>query len=123
MKLGFRKRFLSLTPPKFSSFSAFFTPAARRVPAFWAEVEQHRKRPWRIVHALGMGMALRFLLRRPTLSAALDLASERVGARVREVLLTHPEAGFDVDKASDHAIAEACIRERERLAASRTSNG
>jgi len=92
----------------------FLTPEAQRAPAAWMEVEQHRKRPWRMVGALGLGTTLRFLLRRLTVDAVTDLASDRMGVRVRPVVLTQPEAGFDVDTAAQLKVAEAFLRQRER---------
>jgi molybdopterin-guanine dinucleotide biosynthesis protein A len=91
---------------------AFLTAAARRAAAAWTEVERHRKRPWRIVGALGVGVTLRFLLRRLSVDAVTDLASERIGARVRPIFLSHPEAGFDVDTTAQLAAAEAFLQAR-----------
>jgi molybdopterin-guanine dinucleotide biosynthesis protein A len=92
---------------------AFLTPAAERAPAAWMQVEQHRKQPWRMVGALGVGVTLRFLLRRLTVESVTDLASDRMGVHVRPVFLSHPEAGFDVDTAAQLEIAEAFLRARE----------
>jgi GTP:adenosylcobinamide-phosphate guanylyltransferase len=92
---------------------AFLTPAAQRAPAAWMRVEQHRKRPWRLVSALGAGVTLRFLLRRLTVEAVMHLASDRMGARVRPVFLSQPEAGFDVDTSAQLEVAEALLRARE----------
>jgi molybdopterin-guanine dinucleotide biosynthesis protein A len=89
---------------------AFLTPEARRAPAAWVHVEGHRKRPWRMVGALGVGVTLRFLLRRLTVDAVTDLASDRMGVRVRPIFLSQPEAGFDVDTSAQLAVAEAFLR-------------
>lgn len=94
---------------------AFLTPAAQRAPAAWMEVEQHRKRPWRMVGALGVGTTLRFLFRRLTVEAVTSLASDRMGARVRPIFLSHPEAGFDVDTAAQLEVADAFLRSRRPL--------
>lgn len=91
---------------------AFLTAAGQRAAAAWTQIEQHRKRPWRIVSALGIGVTLRFLLRRLTVDAVTNLASERIGARVRPIFLAHPEAGFDVDTWAHLAAAEAFLRAR-----------
>jgi len=92
---------------------AFLTPAAQRAPEAWMEVERHRKRPWRLVGALGAGVTLRFLLRRLTLEAVTDLASDRMGVHVRPVFLSQPEAGFDVDTVVQLEAAELFLRARE----------
>jgi hypothetical protein len=92
---------------------AFLTPAAQAAPAAWMHVEQHRKQPWRIVGALGLGVTLRFLLRRLTVDAVIDLASDHMGVRIRPIFLSQPEAGFDVDTTAQLAVAEAFLRRRE----------
>ena len=92
---------------------AFLTPEAQRAPAAWMQVERHRKRPWRMVGALGMGVTMRFLLGQLTLEAVTDLASDRMGASVRPIFLSQPEAGFDVDTAAQLHAAEAFLRARE----------
>lgn len=89
---------------------AFLTPSARRAAEAWRQVEQHRKRPWRIIGALGVTVLLRFLRGRLRLGEALELASQRIGLRADAVVLQHAEAGFDVDKASDLRIADAFLR-------------
>ena len=91
---------------------AFLTPAAERAAAAWVQVEQHRKRPWRLIGALGIGVTLRFLLRRLTVADVTDLASAHMGARVRPIFLSHAEAGFDVDTTAQLAAAEAFLRAR-----------
>lgn len=92
---------------------AFLTPTAQRAPAAWMQVERYRKRPWRLVRALGVGVTLRFLLRRLTLEAVMHLASQRMGTQVRPIVLSRPEAGFDVDTPAQLAAAEAFLRARE----------
>jgi GTP:adenosylcobinamide-phosphate guanylyltransferase len=92
---------------------AFLSPAAQRAPAAWMQVEQHRKRPWRMVGALGFATTMRFLLRRLTVEAVTHLASDRMGVRVQAVVLSHPEAGFDVDTSAQLEAAEAFLRSRE----------
>jgi hypothetical protein len=96
---------------------AFLTPAAERAPTAWMEVEQHRKQPWRMVGALGVGVTMRFLLRRLTVEAVTHLASDRMGVRVRPIFLSQPEAGFDVDTPAQLEVAEAFLRAREGPAA------
>jgi hypothetical protein len=91
---------------------AFLTPDAQRAAVGWLQVERYRKRPWRLVSALGLGVTVRFLLRRLTLEAVMHLASERMGTQVRPIVLSKPEAGFDVDTAAQLAVAEAFLRAR-----------
>ena len=92
---------------------AFLSPAAQRAPAAWMQVEQHRKHPWRMVGALGFGTTMRFLLRRLTVEAVTHLASDRMGVHVRAIVLSQPEAGFDVDTSAQLEAAEAFLRTRD----------
>ena len=87
-------------------------PAALAALGFWAEVEQDRKKGWRLVAKLGPGLLLRALLGRLTLQGALDAAGARLGARIKAVALADPLAAVDVDKESDLALATAVLEGR-----------
>jgi GTP:adenosylcobinamide-phosphate guanylyltransferase len=89
---------------------AFLTPQGQRAAAAWREIEQHRKRPWRMVRALGFGVLLRFVLGRLALDEVVALASDKMDARVRAVLITDPKAAVDVDTAADLALVETLLR-------------
>ena len=82
---------------------AFMTPEARRVADFWRRLEQDRKRPWRLIRALGWVSLLRWQLGRLSLAQALELLSERLGLRLGHVLLPFADAAVDVDTAADWA--------------------
>ncbi len=91
----------------------FRTARARRAAEFWVRAEQQRKRPWRLAWALGPIALVLFLLRRLDLDAALERASRAIGARIRAVPLPFPEAGVDVDRVADLALAERILAARE----------
>lgn len=95
---------------------ALLTPEARRAPQAWRDVERHRKRPWRLISKLGIGVLMRFALGRLTLETAVDLASRHMGLRARPVLLPWPEAAIDVDRPADLALARTVLRARSRRA-------
>jgi hypothetical protein len=57
-------------------------------------------------------LALRALTRTITLGMAMRNAGWRLGFYARPVPLPFPEAGIDVDKPSDHALAEQILRAR-----------
>lgn len=88
------------------------TPAAVQVVRFWQRLEQHRKRPWRLVAEVGPLALLRFLLRRLSLDDALGHLSRRTGATIRAVELPFAEAAIDVDKSADLVLAEQILTER-----------
>lgn len=88
------------------------TPNARRVVAFWQDMERYRKRPWRLVAAVGGLALLRFLLGRLSLEAAFRHLSRRIGAEIGMVVMPFAEAAIDVDKPGDLELAEAILRAR-----------
>lgn len=91
---------------------AFLTERSRRAPAFWAEIERHRKRPWRMLLPLGVSEVLRFALRRLSLDDVVALASRKMDVRARAVVLSHPGAGFDIDKVEHLEAAERFLKMR-----------
>jgi CTP:molybdopterin cytidylyltransferase MocA len=91
---------------------AFRTARGARVAAFWAEMERHRKQPWRLIAAIGPLTLLRFVLRLLDVETAETLLSRRTGATVRLVEMPFAEAAIDVDKPADLALAEEILRHR-----------
>lgn len=87
-------------------------PAAGRLLDVWAEVEQHRKKGWRLIARFGPWLLLRALTRTITLDAALGAAGRRFGVDVKPVALDDPLAAVDVDKPSDHALATRILEGR-----------
>ena len=79
------------------------TPGALRAVELWQDVEQDRKRPWKVAALLGFGNLFAYLSGRLTAAEALG----RLGAQVQCVVGTVPAAsGFaavDVDKPEDLA--------------------
>lgn len=88
------------------------TPQARRIAAFWSDMERHRKRPWRLVAAVGPLTLLRFVTGTLSLEAALRQLSKAAGATIRAVDMPFAEAAIDVDKPSDLELAERILAER-----------
>ena len=94
------------------------TPNAHRVVEFWRTMERHRKKPWRLIAAVGVGALVRFALGRLSIEDALSHLSGRVGARIDMVTMPFAEAAIDVDKPADLDLAEAILRaqgERRRI--------
>jgi CTP:molybdopterin cytidylyltransferase MocA len=80
---------------------AVLRPAGHAVTGFWRNVEKERKRPWRIMRMLGVGLFLRYLAGRLSLDDALAQLSRRTQCRIAHVVLTQPEAAVDVDSIDD----------------------
>jgi GTP:adenosylcobinamide-phosphate guanylyltransferase len=85
---------------------------ARKALAAWSEVERDRKKAIKLVWHFGPLLALGALMRLLTLEGALKRAGRRLGCSVRPVALAEAEAGIDVDKPADHALAERILMAR-----------
>ena len=88
------------------------SPKARRFVIFWQDMERHRKRPWRLVAAVGFFPLLRFLSGRLTIDDAFDHLSSRIGAKAAPIIMPYAEAAIDVDKPGDLALAEGILEAR-----------
>ena len=90
-------------------------PAATGVLDFWRHVEDNRKKPLRVIGALGWWTVARVLLRAITLDGTLARLGSRTGARIEAVRLPFATACVDVDKPEDIAVAERFLADRENL--------
>jgi GTP:adenosylcobinamide-phosphate guanylyltransferase len=95
----------------------FRTARSRKAAEFWVRAERHRKRPWRLVTAIGPGLLAGYLLGRLDLAAALERASQRIGARVEPLPLPFAEAAIDVDREADRVLVERILAQRGESAA------
>lgn len=91
---------------------AFLTPRSRNAADFWRRVENDRKRPWRMISALGWLPLVSYLIGGLSLEAGLRTLSERLGLRIRPIMLPFPEAAIDIDKPGDKDVAEHIILTR-----------
>jgi len=92
---------------------ALTSERARGALLAWSEVERDRKKAFKLIWHFGPLLALRAATRTITLGAALAKAGVRLGAIVRPVDLPFAEAGIDVDKPSDHTLAERILAVRK----------
>lgn len=91
---------------------ALRSAAVRPALELWHAVEQDRKKLLRIAARFGPRLLARVATRSITLDDAIARAGARLGIDARAVVLDHAEAGIDVDKLSDFALAEAVLRAR-----------
>lgn len=87
--------------------------AVRPALLLWRGVEQERKKGWRLILAFGPWLALNVALRRWDVTQAFARAGARLGLRAAPVLLEQAEAGIDVDKPDDHALATRILAARQ----------
>ncbi|HEB77148.1 MAG TPA: MobA-like NTP transferase domain containing protein [Methylothermaceae bacterium] len=89
---------------------AFLTPKGRELVRFWRRLEQERKRPWRMIRQLGIGLLLRYWFGRLNTAQVADRVERLLGVRVRFVILTDPEAAVDIDTPEDLALAQRWLK-------------
>ena len=99
---------------RFSGCNLFLiaSPQARNVVTFWQDMERHRKRPWRLIAAVGVTPLLRFLINRLTIDEALSHLGQLVDARIGMVSMPYAEAAIDVDKPEDLRLVEEILGAR-----------
>lgn len=88
---------------------AFNNALAGSALAVWIRAEQSRKAPWVVFSHFGPWLLLRAVTRTISVRSGLQRAGARLGIRAKAVILPFAEAGIDVDKVSDHALAEAIL--------------
>jgi GTP:adenosylcobinamide-phosphate guanylyltransferase len=111
-----KRTFFRLGPDQVSGCNLFTIHNERglRILEFWREMEQNRKKPWKLALGFGVMPLLRFALGRLTLETAFDTVSQQLGLRIKPLLLPFAEAAIDVDKPADKELAEAIIAQRPR---------
>ncbi len=92
---------------------ALDSDAARGALKLWSEAEQDRKKAWKLFLHFGPWLAFRALTRTIGLGDALRIAGKRLGLVARLVPLKDAEAAIDVDKPSDHSLAEDILARRK----------
>jgi len=91
---------------------ALLTPKSSLALDLWADAEQDRKKAWRLFLHFGLLLAARALTRTIGLKQAMAKAGKRLGLSAKLVPMSDPVASIDVDKLSDHVLAENILTER-----------
>mgnify|MGYP001546670523 CR=1 FL=1 len=82
---------------------------AIKAPQFWKDLDQYRKRPWRIAMKIGLWTLFLFLIKKLTLRQAMERLGKRVGVSICPVVILDPHAGIDVDTLRDYDIVSHII--------------
>ena len=90
----------------------FGSARARPVIALWQEVEQDRKKGWKILSAFGPLALMGALLRILTLRGGIARIGRRFGLTARLVAMDKAEACIDADKVGDVVLIERILAER-----------
>ncbi|WP_240320833.1 molybdenum cofactor guanylyltransferase [Sphingomonas crusticola] len=109
-----RRTWLKFARGAWTGANLFALASERARPALlaWSEVERDRKKALKLIWHFGPWLAVRAITRTITLAGALSKAGRTLGAVVRPIALPFAEAGIDVDKPSDHALAEQILAAR-----------
>jgi GTP:adenosylcobinamide-phosphate guanylyltransferase len=94
---------------------AFGSREAASAVALWRQVEQDRKKGWRMIAALGVPLLLGSVLRVRTLDQSLASIGKRLGLSIGKVELANPLAAVNVDKPADHILVSAILAGRAAL--------
>ncbi|HEX7876455.1 MAG TPA: NTP transferase domain-containing protein [Sphingobium sp.] len=90
----------------------FGSAKARPVIALWREVEQDRKKGWKILSAFGPFALLGAVLRILTLRGGIARIGRRFGLTAQLIAMDKAEACIDADKVEDVALIEQIIARR-----------
>jgi len=88
----------------------FGSDKASAIISLWQEVEQDRKKGWKILAAFGPFALLGALLRILTLRGGMARIGRKFGLVARLVAMDSPEACIDADKPEDVTLIEAILR-------------
>lgn len=95
----------------------FLTPQSRNVLSFWKQIEQQRKKPWRVFSAFGWRNLAGLMFKRYTVDEAFERASAVIGVETKAIRLPYAEAAIDVDSANDHAQVTKILELRDAVLA------
>ncbi|WP_242125054.1 nucleotidyltransferase family protein [Sphingobium sp. Sx8-8] len=108
---GSRRTWLKFRDGWWSGANIFWfgSVKARPVIALWQEVEQDRKKGWKILSAFGPLALLGAVLRISTLRGGMARMGRRFGLSARLVAMDKAEACIDADKPDDVALIEKIL--------------
>ena len=109
-----RRTYFNLGGTKVSGCNLFAVrnETGLRLLEAWQHIEKNRKNPLKLIAAFGLKPLLWFAIGRLTPERAFNLASRKLGTVIKPVFLPFAEAAIDVDKPSDHALAEKILLAR-----------
>lgn len=111
---GSRRTWLKFRDGWWSGANLFWfgSAKAKSIVALWQEVEQDRKKGWKILFAFGPLALIGALLRILSLRGGIARIGRRFGLTARLVAMNSPEACIDADKPDDIVQIEAILAGR-----------
>ena len=111
---GVRRTWLRFRGGAYSGANLFQLRTAKSAAAIklWRAIERDRKKSLRVLWQLGPSLFLGAAFRLLTIEKVMHRLSNRLGLGIRVIELKNPLAAVDVDKESDHRLAEAILAGR-----------
>ncbi|WP_109354877.1 NTP transferase domain-containing protein [Sphingorhabdus sp. EL138] len=109
-----KRTWLKLRGGHYSGANLFYfgSPKARQILRYWAEVEQDRKKGWKILTIFGPWLLFLAVTRMLTVDQLAARVGKKLGLTIRIVKMAQAEACIDVDKDSDLEMVEQIIAAR-----------
>ncbi|QTD54888.1 NTP transferase domain-containing protein [Parasphingorhabdus cellanae] len=113
-----RRTWLKLRGGHYSGANLFYfgSPQARQILRYWAEVEQDRKKGWKILTIFGPWLLFLAVTRMLTVDQLAARVGRKLGLTIKIVPMTQAEACIDVDKEIDLAMVEQIIAAQTKVA-------
>ena len=110
-----RRTWLKFSDENYSGANLFLfsSSEAGKLVRYWAEVEQDRKKGWRMLSIFGPWLLLQALLRRLSINQMAERVGNRLGLKLKIVVMDQPEACIDVDKQTDLEQVEEIMKARQ----------
>ncbi|MEH6758172.1 MAG: NTP transferase domain-containing protein [Parasphingorhabdus sp.] len=109
-----QRTWLTLRGGQYSGANLFYfgSPQARQILDYWAEVEQDRKKGWKILTIFGPWLLFLAVTRMLTVDQIAARIGKRLGLTIKIVRMSQAEACIDVDKESDLVMVEQILAAR-----------
>ncbi len=109
-----QRTWLKLRGGHYSGANLFYfgSSQARQILRYWAEVEQDRKKGWKILTIFGPWLLLLAVTRLLTVDQLAARVGKKLGLTINIVRMAQAEACIDVDKDIDLIMVEQILAER-----------
>ena len=108
-----KRTYLSFSDRQVSGCNLFalMNADALKIINFWQQADKNRKKPWKLIGAFGIRPLFLWLAGKLTLDRAFEIASHKLGAKARPVLMPFGRAAVDVDKPEDKELVDRLLSE------------
>jgi GTP:adenosylcobinamide-phosphate guanylyltransferase len=106
-----KRTWLKFRGGQYSGANLFYfgSAKAQRILRYWAEVEQDRKKGWKVLTIFGPWLLFLVLTRMINIDQLAERVGKKLGLKIQIVKMAQAEACIDVDKQSDLDLAEKIL--------------